>query len=362
MSGNALEVQKKLPPMSEVAPCGSSQAALPTEMLDMVFHKLQPRAQVAVRMVSRQWGAIADRVIRTTAALPPNILERVFRLLSPQDLKAAVLVCRWWREVGEQPRFWTWVHPSVDQFNMDDAPRMLDIMRLKKVGTLAIGHCKISEELLQKIRVPRLKKLKMNRVDFSLAKSHCLMIEGFIKLDEAILSSSLSTDQATSLLKCLRDGSRLQRLNLHDTDLSSIPPELLVQGICQVNGVDLPNTNLTPQQSKAIFTALAAQEAKQLKLISLNNDLSSLDPDLLAEGVNNLEDASLFATGITEQQIEKILTQCLVSTSLKELRISGPFLHSMDQAKLFQLIRVAGGAIRCLQVGRHRSLYGDFEP
>jgi len=361
MSGNVLEIQKKFPTMSEVALCGSSQTALPTEMLDMVFHNLKPRTQLTVKSVCKQWSAIADRVIRTSAALPPSILEKVFHLLSPQELKAAVLVCRWWREVGEQPRFWTWVYPSVDQFNMDDAPNMLDLMRLKKVGTLAIGHCKISEELLQKIRVPRLKKLKMNRVDFSLAKSHCLMIEGFIKLDEAILSSSLSTDQATSLLKCLRDGTKLKRLNLHDTDLSSVAPELLVQGMCQVNGVDLPNTNLTPQQSIAIFTALAAKEAEQLKLISLNNDLSSLDPDLLAEGVNNLEDASLFATGITEQQIEKILTQCLVFTSLKELRISGPFLHSMDQDKLFKLIKVAGGAIRCLQVGRHRSLYGHFE-
>jgi hypothetical protein len=44
-------------------------------------------------------------------------------------------------------------------------------------------------------------------------------------------------------------------------------------------------------------------------------------PDLLARAVNRLEEVRMEGTKLTKQQVEEILTQSLVETSLKDLRI-----------------------------------------
>ena len=198
----------------------------------------------------------------------------------------------------------------------------------------------------------------MSGVDLSSIDPFFLVYEGLRGLDEVILSHSLTSNQAIKLFDTLGYGPSLRKLNVNGTDLSSVVPSSLVRGIYQVDAIHLPDTNLTPQQSEAIFTALASNKAHRPKYLTLNNDLSSLNPELLARGVNNLKEACLYSSGITEQQIEEILTRCLTHTSLKKLEISGPFLRSIDRVKLYELIRVAGKEIKHLQVGRYLSMNG----
>ena len=40
--------------------------------------------------------------------LPSEILLQIISQLDPADLKSAVLVCRRWRDVGEEPKLWSW--------------------------------------------------------------------------------------------------------------------------------------------------------------------------------------------------------------------------------------------------------------
>lgn len=341
---------------NKVALCAPDWAALPTELLEKIFQELQPKAQRAVKSTNKRWNAIVGGVTKAKASLPPKVLAKVFSLLSHQELKVAVSVCQWWKEIGEQPSRWTWVTPSVSQSNLGTAPEMLNTKRLRGVEIVTVSDCIITKEMVCEIRAPKCKRLRMSGVDLSSIDPFFLVYEGLRGLDEVTLSHSLTSNQAIKLFDTLGYGPSLRKLNVNGTDLSTVVPSSLVRGIYQVDAIHLPDTNLTPQQSEAIFIALASNKAHRPKYLTLNNDLSSLNPELLSRGVNKLKEACLYSSGITEQQIEEILTH--THTSLQKLEISGPFLRSIDRVKLYELIRVAGKEIKHLQVGRYFSMNG----
>ena len=73
---------------------------------------------------------------------------------------------------------------------------------------------------------------------------------------------------------------------------------------------------------EAIFAAL--HTSSQLKILDIGyNNLSSVDPDVLARGVNKLETVHIDSTKLTEEQKTRILTQSLLTTNLKELYMWG---------------------------------------
>merc|ERR1719319_409681 len=111
-------------------------------------------------------------------------------------------------------------------------------------------------------------------------------------------------------------------MKILDTSLSSVDPELLVQAVTQLEKVELVGTRLTPQQVEAIFAALdTSSQMKKLRIRS--NNLSSVDPDVLARVVNKLETVDITITHLTEQQKIRILTRSLLTTNLKELYMWG---------------------------------------
>ena len=95
-----------------------------------------------------------------------------------------------------------------------------------------------------------------------------------------------------------------------------------MQAVTQLEEVELGDTHLTPQQVEAIFAAL--HTSSQLKILRIGgNNLSSVDPDVLARGVNKLETVDMRETKLTKEQKTKILTQSLLTTNLKELTMWG---------------------------------------
>lgn len=75
-----------------------------------------------------------------------ELLEMVFILLPSQDLKSALLVCKSWRDVGERPKFWSWVCLEVTQRNLAVMPQVLGIKRLKSIEKLQVKA--VSKELM----------------------------------------------------------------------------------------------------------------------------------------------------------------------------------------------------------------------
>ena len=90
----------------------------------------------------------------------------------------------------------------------------------------------------------------------------------------------------------------------------------------QVSQITLWSSRLTIKQTEAIFQALTSPGKLRVLDLSYNN-LSTVSPKALAVTVNSLESVDLGRTCLTGEQVNAILSQALVATSLTSLWISG---------------------------------------
>jgi len=252
--------------------------------------------------------------------LPPEALARVFHLLPPRDLRAVVLVCRRWREVGEAPALWAWLRLLANQDNLDCMPEVLASRRLRALRRIEVWE--VSEELLQAvIKHPELKVMELDADLSSLYPE--LLAQVVTQLEEVELSNGqVTTQQADAICTAILGNSRLKRLELTNLDLSSVEAPIMAQAVTELEELSLCNTRLTSQQVVAIFSAIdSATKLRILKIRHLN--LSVVDADLVARAVIRLETVWLHSTGLTGQQVARILGQSRASTSLKELVLCG---------------------------------------
>ena len=188
------------------------------------------------------------RQVQTNVLLLPEVLYQVFRLLNPRDLKAAVLVCRLWREVGEAPRFWSWVVLRVTTKNQSTMLEALQSRRMKTVRKLMIEE--VSEEVVQ--AVDRHQGLKVIEVE----------------------------DKALSTV-----GS-------------------LTRAVIRLEKLDIGPTKLTVQQGEAILTSISAGDSQLKKLNLTGNNMFEVDPDLMARAVNKLKKFTVISIRLDMRQFE----------------------------------------------------------
>ena len=236
--------------------------------------------------------------------LPEEILYQVFSMLSPKDLKSAVLVCKWWAEVGQSPGLWSWVKLVVENSNVDKVLKEIllsrRLMSMKKLELRVV-----SEELCEALaRHPGVKDLDIAGADLT-SVTNATLVEIISKLEIAKLCSSLLTkDQVLELFRAIERGLHLKRLVLWDVDLSSLDPHLFGRSVTQLEELDLRSTELTPEQGEAIFASLE-KEFKLRKLWVGSNNLSCVDAELMARGVNRLELVDITGTWMKSNQVDR---------------------------------------------------------
>ena len=135
-----------------------------------------------------------------------------------------------------------------------------------------------------------------------------------------------------SRLKSLHIGSNAVQFNPESgmTNLSSVDAELLARAVTSLVEVNLENTELTQEQSEAVFAAIIERDSQLEKLDMRGNNLSLVEPSILGRAVNNLEEVNLGYCQLSQQQAEAILTESLVKTSLRKLDMSGCRLAGPD--------------------------------
>jgi hypothetical protein len=281
---------------------------------------------------------IAKKTVNINNTLPGEILNLIFRHLMPLitfphrdnnpgnwlDLARTRQVCQLWKDVAEAPGLWQKMRLKVTWRNMFGMQTLLGTWRMRDVRTICISEeGAVSEELLKIVVLhPGLHDITFSCRDLFSVDPDLLskLVHGLEKV--SMTDTRLTKQQVQNIMVGLTGETKLKRLSILKADLSSVDPDLLARAVGRLEKIELPwqKILLSVEQTKAIYTALANGDTK---IKSLVVSCYSLEPELVAKAVNNLE---VLGATLGSHEAEAILTQSLVKTSLKRviLRIKGP--------------------------------------
>ena len=298
--------------------------------------------------------------------LPVEMLLGIFELVSYKDLKNVVLVCRRWREIGETPRFWSSFPAKVKTRNMSVMSEMLSSRRMKQLKKLTIEST-LSEEVSHTImNHPVLREFKLSEEEepqtiISVLNVICsrgykgtvldmsendmfdidpeLLAKVVTKLQKLEINcTELTLQQAAAIFTAVSEESTMIELDISDNDLSGVDPELLAKAVNNLTTLYIENTNLTLQQTEAILTAVS-EGSKMIKLNIVENNMSGVDPGLLAKAVANLETLDIGSTELTEPIISTtILSGVSKGSEVTQLNMSWNNLYEGDRGLLVKAL------------------------
>ena len=102
-----------------------------------------------------------------------------------------------------------------------------------------------------------------------------------------------------TILTALRDGSKMTKLDISFNNISGIDPKLLANTVTKMKKLNIIDTNLTQQQAEAILIAVSEENIVSKLYIGFNN-LSGLDPALLAKAFTNLKKLNVNGSELTQ--------------------------------------------------------------
>ena len=268
--------------------------------------------------------------------LPSEMLERVFRILPPRDLRTVVQVCHRWKEVAEAPYLWSWVSLTVDTTNLADLPGLLRgrLLMVKEMRARVA-----SEELLQAVAShPALRSLDISdtplpRIGADLLASS---ITGLTKL--SIWETHLTTEQAEAILTRMTITHQLRTLDMSYNDLSEVDPQLLARAVVELEELRLCGTSLTSEQSEALVSALNEGDNWLERLHISYCNLATIDPAHLAKLLSSLQEVAVMYSSLTPLQLRSLFLGIIQGSALLKVDLSYNDLSSVDPDLLAEAI------------------------
>ena len=101
---------------------------------------------------------------------PTEIVENVFKFLQPRDLMVADLVCRKWRELGENPKLWTFLKLKMDRRG---ELSILNIRRLQYLREIIVDWWKGKELEELFLALGKLSNLRKITIQHYKVKASC---------------------------------------------------------------------------------------------------------------------------------------------------------------------------------------------
>ena len=197
---------------------------------------------------------------------------------------------------------------------------VFSILPTKDIKNVALV-CRAWKSLTQHPKFWRKVLVKISRNDIEeKLQGDRLGLIGSIELVDDLPARQLqqSRREVVAVLQVIIEaGSRLElkHLNLCYEDLSSVQPELLAQAVVRVEEANLPFTKLRDIQVSTIFSRIVDTERLSLKRLSLLGEgerVSQVAPDLLAQAVIKLEDPERVLAGATEEQLLAVIDKLLI--------------------------------------------------
>ena len=249
--------------------------------------------------------------------------------------------------MGGAPGLWSWTILRATNANLADISCMLGSTRMLGIKRMEVKvsfcdssqvekrHCygkgrrKFETLLRAMAEHPNLKEVDFDETDFKCVHSN-LLVKTLTNLEDArnVDSTKMTPQQLTDLLTRMGRGSRLKRLKLVGKNFSSLNPELLALAVKQLEDLDSSWTNLTSLQWEAIFAVVGT--SSKLKKVDIFDDLRLVDAKVLAAGLNNLEDVSIYFTKVTIDQVKVFLTETRKGTRLRKLSLERIQLSSLN--------------------------------
>ena len=297
--------------------------------------------------------------------LPTEMLLYIFEMLSYRDLKIAMLVCRRWREIGEIQQLWGSLPVIVNKRNISVMPEILSTTRLLGLHKLRI-ETDLSEKVSQTIaRHPGLREFELSERNdeqtiISVLNVICsregqgmnlrlknknvsgvdaeLLASAVIKLETLEFSNTqLTQQQIVAILTAVSDGRKMTKLDISFNDMSGIDKKLLAKAVTKMKKLNITDTNLTQEQAEAILTAVSEENVVSKLYIGFNN-LSGVDPGLMAKAFTNLKKLNVNRSELTHRQIVTILTAVSEAKTVMELDIGFNNLSGVDEGLLAKAV------------------------
>jgi len=175
----------------------------------------------------------------------------------------------------------------------------------------------------------KLKTLDISENNMSSVESEMFANAVSRLVDVNLCLTNITLDQVQALFIAMSKNFQLKKLDLCCNNLSSVAPGLFVKAITRLEDVSLHGTNLTDNQYQALFSAIS-QNVQMKNLDLYCNNLSSVEPDILATAITRLEDVDLQVTELSTEQLTKILELLQEDTKLKKLLLQGNNFAGVD--------------------------------
>jgi len=231
----------------------------------LVYRAVQAQRRRAAALVRHQ---------AIVSALPTEILRMIFSMLSNQDLSKVVLVNKRWKEVGEV--LWTWEMLHLGRGDVD----MLGIARVGHVEDITILDDDWEKDELEKVfqavlDLPKLLDISVTGINLTSVESE-LLVNLVTSIEYVNISCSEFTDiQLNYLFEAIDETVKLKNLTISGVNLSKVDQDALALGVNQLETIYMPQTQLTADQ----VTCFLEQAGRQTKLWNVVMDSNTIEED-----------------------------------------------------------------------------------
>lgn len=244
--------------------------------------------------------------------LPQEMLMKIFSLLSLADLSNVLLVCRHWRMVAESPWLWRRMEIVVGQMKVTNM-NLLNTTRLKSVKRVrllsryhpdeeeaeAVFGAILEHEGIRELNISQNQINKVNSDTLARAVNFMEQVNLF--------NAKLSPSQVSAIYQQMSMTTKLRLVSMGCVDISCVNPDIVAPALNKLNIARLCNTNITTQQLDAILRLMSLHRTSLQEIDLGHNNLSNVNTDILAHGVNMIQVVKLYDTNLTREQIEKII-------------------------------------------------------
>ena len=255
-----------------------------------------------------------------------------------QGLKKLEFVCENLGDLEQPEQLWPIVQPSVRL--LGQAMSRMEVVTVMEPSVLTSWQ---EQEIFKAIALgeSKLTKLHMDFEENPMSSVEPGMLARALgKIREVRLPYALlGKVQIEKILDSIIEGCKIKILDVEGNILTDLDPQILAEAVCKLDAANLNDTDLTTPQIKTIFTAISSDENILLKDLNIGENEVQVKPELLAAAVTKLERLNLNSSGLSSNQTGAIFSAIQAPGSrLSTLELQHNDLSSVEPGLLARAV------------------------